>query len=171
MITSRKILLVEDELTLGNIIKDCLENRGFAVTHLTDGRVAHETYFLERFDLIVLDVGLPSESGLSIAKGIRVADKLTPIIFLTALSMPEDVLNGFKAGGNDYLKKPFDIEELIIRIEVLLNQNRLFEHEGLKTNPDQVSIGQFTFDTKKNLLSHPEVVWKLTAREADILSI
>ncbi|RZK98775.1 MAG: response regulator, partial [Pedobacter sp.] len=119
------ILLVEDEKGLSMIIRDSLQDRGFAVLIVHDGQEAYPQYLFNKPSLIILDVMLPGENGFSIAKRIRLEDKHTPILFLTARSMPDDVLQGFESGGNDYLKKPFNMEELIIRVKVLLNQNRL----------------------------------------------
>lgn len=160
-----KVLLVEDEEALGQIIKDSLETRGFQVTHLKDGHFVYDVYLSEKPSIIVLDVMLPSESGIDIATKIRREDNHTPILFLTAKIMPKDVIMGYQAGGNDYLKKPFDIEELIIRIKVLLNHNRLYEN----TNLNAVKIGKYTFDVVQSTLFYKEKLQKLTARETEVL--
>jgi DNA-binding response OmpR family regulator len=165
-----KILLVEDEKALGQIIKDSLESRHFDVIRLDDSVSAYETYITEKPDALILDVMLPSDSGLNIARKIRLEDKHTPILFLTARTMPVDVLNGFEAGGNDYLKKPFDMEELIVRLKVLLNQNRLFEDESA-TSPGLVEIGEYTFDMMRYTLLHRGAVKQLSAREGEALKV
>lgn len=164
-----KILLVEDEEALGLIIKDSLETRGFEVVYVRDGKVAYDFYIADKPALILLDVMLPSESGLSIAEKIRLENKHTPILFLTARTLPQDVLNGYMAGGNDYLKKPFDMEELIIRIKVLLNQNRLLENDD--SDRKSVDIGKYTYDMMRGRLVFQGTQKQLTGRENEVLKI
>lgn len=166
---AHKVLLVEDEQALGGIIKDSFESRGFEVLHVTDGGQAHSAYLSYQPDILILDVMLPNLDGLQVAANIRLENKHTPILFLTARTMPDDVLNGFKAGGNDYLKKPFDMEELIVRAQVLLNQNRLFEQDAGTAKPAMVDIGEYTYDTMRRVLSHQGQTRKLTAREGEAL--
>ncbi len=166
-----KILLVEDEEALGLIIKDSLLHKGFEVLYTSDGTLAYHMYEKEKPDLIVLDVMLPIISGLQIAEKIRVHDQQTPILFLTARTMPNDVLNGYVAGGNDYLKKPFDMQELIVRIKVLLNQNRLLTDENNIQNVTFVTIGDYSFDIMRNQLLYKGIVKKLTAREGEVLKV
>ncbi|TKC08888.1 response regulator transcription factor [Pedobacter frigoris] len=166
-----KILLVEDEITLGLIIKDSLETRGFKVIHVTDGNLAYAAYTNEKPNLIVLDVMLPAVNGFTVAEKIRLENKHTPILFLTARTMPHDVLNGYMAGGNDYLKKPFDMEELIVRIKVLLNQNRLLENEQSDKNSGVVDIGKYTYDMMRGFLVYQSVTKQLTGRESEVLKI
>jgi DNA-binding response OmpR family regulator len=168
--TQPKVLLVEDELALGQIIKDSLETRGFSVHHTADGAEAYTAYSSYKPDILILDVMLPSESGLSIASKIRIENKHVPILFLTARTMPDDIVNGYKAGGNDYLRKPFDMEELIIRLRVLLNQNRLFE-ETTETDLSVVEIGEFSFDVRRQTLTRNGTVRQLTSREGDTLKV
>ncbi|WP_316783005.1 response regulator transcription factor [Pedobacter frigiditerrae] len=164
-----KILLIEDEVALGLIIKDGLEFRGFEVIYITDGSLAYATYISEKPDFLVLDVMLPSINGLMIAEKIRLENKHTPILFLTARTMPQDVLNGYMAGGNDYLKKPFDMEELIIRIKVLLNQNRLLENVQSDKNLGVVDIGKYTYDIMRGVLVYHGIIKQLTGRESEVL--
>lgn len=164
-----KILLVEDEEALGLIIKDSLTSRGFEVVYIADGSLAYDTYILERPDVLVLDVMLPAINGFMIAEKIRLENKHTPILFLTARTMPHDVLNGYMAGGNDYLKKPFDMEELVIRIKVLLNHNRLFENEQSDLNLSVVEIGKYTYDMMRGVLVYKGIPKQLTGRESEVL--
>jgi DNA-binding response OmpR family regulator len=168
---SEKILLVEDETALAGIIADSLRTSGFEVCHIADGGAAYETYRKERPSLLILDVMLPVENGFAIAARIRLEDKRTPILFLTARSMADDVVEGFTSGGNDYLKKPFDLPELIVRVKVLLNQNRLLEEPGAGKLKGTVQIGSFVFDTMAQTLTGNKAVVTLTAREADALRI
>lgn len=169
--TQQKILLVEDEAPLSMILKDLLESRSFQVTCVDDGAEAYTTYLEIKPDILLLDVMLPGSTGLSIARKIRIEDKQTPILFLTARSMPADVLDGFEAGGNDYLRKPFDVEELVVRIKVLLNQNRLLEPENIEFAAIRINIGEYQYDTLKQTLMHRGVIRQLTAREAETLKI
>ena len=165
-----KVLLIEDEEALGLIIKDSLETRGFEVVHVTDGNLAYDKYVLERPDLLVLDVMLPGINGFMISEKIRLENKHTPILFLTARTMPNDVLNGYMAGGNDYLKKPFDMEELVVRIKVLLNHNRLLENEQSSLNLSVVEIGKFNYDMMRGVLTYKDITKKLTGRESEVLN-
>ena len=162
---SYKILLAEDEAALGMIIRESLESRGFEVVFCEDGEVAKEAYERERPDLMVLDVMMPKLDGFSLVKEIRKQDQFIPIIFLTAKSRTEDVVEGFGYGANDYMKKPFSIEELIVRIQALLNRN------GQATTSDQHEIGEYQFDCPKQTLIHQPTgkVDQLTHREAMLL--
>ena len=119
------VLLAEDEASLGMIVKESLETRGFSVYHAENGDDALEIYQNEKPDILVLDVMMPKKDGFTLAKEIRQENKKIPIIFLTAKSQTSDVLEGFEHGGNDYLKKPFSMEELIVRIKALLNRLNL----------------------------------------------
>ncbi|MCB0464534.1 MAG: response regulator, partial [Aequorivita sp.] len=119
------ILLAEDEPALGMIIKESLETRNFEVLLCTDGDMALKTYKAKKPELLVLDVMMPKKDGFTVAKEIRLLDNYIPILFLTAKSQTQDVVEGFSIGGNDYLKKPFSMEELIVRMNNLLNRTKL----------------------------------------------
>ena len=157
-----KILLAEDEPSLGQIIKESLETRNFEVLLCEDGEAAYSTFISEKPLLLVLDVMMPKKDGFTLAKEIRKEDSNIPIIFLTAKSQTEDVVKGFNLGGNDYLKKPFSMEELIVRINALLKRN-------ITPISDEISIGKFTFNLKKQTLKFNNVSEKLTHREANLL--
>jgi DNA-binding response OmpR family regulator len=158
------ILLAEDELSLGMIVKESLETKGFEVIHCKDGDEAFSTYTIKQPDILVLDVMMPKKDGFTLAKEIRMQDEHIPIIFLTAKSQTKDVVEGFASGGNDYLKKPFSIEELIVRIENLLNR------KNLQNNHQAIAIGDYTFQFKKQTLQfNQEVPISLTHREAHLL--
>lgn len=159
------ILLAEDEPSLALIIKESLETRNFLVTHCTNGEKAFETYQKQNFDALVLDVMMPIKDGFTLAKEIRKTNKNIPIIFLTAKSQTIDVVEGFKIGGNDYLKKPFSMEELIVRIESLLNR------ANQNTEQEIYSLGQYQFDIKKQTLSINNQTDNLTYREVQVLEI
>ncbi|WP_421763921.1 response regulator transcription factor [Ekhidna sp.] len=160
-----KILLAEDEAALGMIIRESLESRGFQVIFCKDGEEAKSAYEANKPDIMVLDVMMPKLDGFSLVKSIRKSDHFIPIIFLTAKSRTEDVVEGFGYGANDYLKKPFSMEELIVRIHALLNRKA--------TKPDGQSqeIGEYLFDCQKQLLIHcpSDNEERLTHREAHLL--
>lgn len=155
-----KILLAEDEPSLGQIIKESLETRKFTVLLAENGKIALEMYQTEKPDILVLDVMMPKKDGFTVAKEVRLENQQIPIIFLTAKSQTKDVLEGFKHGGNDYLKKPFSMEELIVRILSLLDRVPL---------KNAITIGQFTFDYTKQTLSIQKEALLLTHKEAELL--
>jgi DNA-binding response OmpR family regulator len=164
-----KILLVEDDASLGFVIKDNLEINGFHVTLCADGEAAWHTFRQAAFDLCVLDVMLPKRDGFTLAQYIRQYDTLVPIIFLTAKSMKEDKIVGFKTGGDDYITKPFSIEELLLRIEVFLKRSQYAVSQAISKSV--FSIGSYTFDYKNLLLIYGTEKRYLTQKEADILQL
>jgi len=158
------VLLAEDEPSLGQIIKESLETRNFKVYLAENGEEAYEIFRNESIDVLVLDVMMPLKDGFTLAKEIRLENNTTPIIFLTAKSQTKDVVEGFSIGGNDYLKKPFSMEELIVRVNNLLNRSKV-----QKTIEDSV-IGNYKFDFQKQTLQYlTEETVKLTHREAHLL--
>ncbi|MFD1063034.1 response regulator transcription factor [Winogradskyella litorisediminis] len=164
MAEKTKILLAEDEAALGQIIKESLETRNFDVLLCEDGQKAYEVYQAESPEVLVLDVMMPKKDGFTLAKEIRKIDDTIPIIFLTAKSQTQDVVEGFTIGGNDYLKKPFSMEELIVRI------NNLIGRKKLQKTAEIISIGDYTFDFPKQLLAYKsEEAIQLTHREAHLL--
>lgn len=163
-----KILYVEDEPFLGKIVKESLESRDYNVKMVLDGAQVHEVFETWEPDICVLDVMLPNKDGFTIGKEIKAANPSIPIIFLTAKNQTEDLLEGFKSGGNDYIKKPFSMEELIVRIQNLLN---LLEHSSPKMNQDQIAIGQYIFYPLKYQLVKGQQVQKLSHRETELLKI
>jgi DNA-binding response OmpR family regulator len=163
------VLLVEDEPVLAEIIRESLQTRGFMVTHTTSATEAVTLYVQQSYDIIILDVMLPDGDGFAIAKQIRNNDVDTPIIFLTSRSLPQDVVEGFESGGNDYLKKPFSLEELIIRMKALLNKNRLAI--TINTDSKNTRIGDYTFQYPKGIISYAGNQRELTTRESEILQM
>jgi len=160
-----KILLAEDELSLGQIIADSLESKGFEIIYCIDGEDAWERFNNTKPDILVLDVMMPKKDGFTLAKEIRKTNNTIPILFLTAKSQTEDVVKGFHSGGNDYLKKPFSMEELIVRIESLLKRT-IFNAPKKEEN---IQIGNFIFNPKKQHLKSVHGDFKLTSRESDLL--
>jgi len=159
-----KLLLAEDEPALGQIVKETLETRGFEVILCENGEKALEKYQLDSPEILVLDVMMPKKDGFTLAKEIRSIDDTIPIIFLTAKSQTHDVVEGFSIGGNDYLKKPFSMEELIVRIENLLNRSKV------QKIPDLLKSGDYTFDFPKQILQFKDTdTIQLSHREAHLL--
>lgn len=162
-----KVLYVEDEVFLAKIVSETLESRGFEVTPVHDGADAVRQFEIVKPDVCVLDIMLPNKDGFSIADDIRSLDENVPIIFLSAKSEVNDVVTGFKSGGNDYIRKPFSVEELIVRIENVLKQSQT-DHEPLA---EEVSIGQYTFNIKRQTLTHGQEQRKLSYRESELLKL
>jgi DNA-binding response OmpR family regulator len=161
-----KVLLAEDELSLGMIIKESLETRDFEVRHCPDGQQAIDSYDDFLPDVVVLDVMMPKMDGFAVAKSIRKKSDSLPIIFLTSRSQTEDVLQGFNSGGNDYVRKPFSMEELIVRIhELLKRQSNHGKNSSIHT------IGRYKFDQKSQLLTLDKTEVLLTHREAEVLGM
>lgn len=162
-----QVLLAEDEIALAKIIKDSLESRKeFSITLAKNGNEALQLYKQFKPDILVLDVMMPQMDGFTLTRLIRNIDMKTPILFLTARSSTEDVVNGFQLGGNDYLKKPFDMEELIVRIQALLNRPVSVSE---KKQPDVYFIGQYTFHVPHQTLQIGDHTETLSHREAQIL--
>jgi DNA-binding response OmpR family regulator len=161
-----KVLYVEDELFLGKIVKESLESRGFEVVMENDGAKVLPSFTKLRPDVCVLDVMLPNKDGFEIAEEIRDLDKEVPILFVTAKGRTEDVVRGFTLGGNDYIRKPFSMEEMIVRIH-----NTLRSREGgtaaLSDGP--VSIGRYRFLWKRQVLALGDAERKLSFRENELL--
>jgi DNA-binding response OmpR family regulator len=165
-----RVLLAEDELALAHIVRESLEERNFDVSICNNGVVALEEYAKRRPDILVLDIMMPLLDGFAVADKIRLTDKQTPIIFLTARSQPKDVVAGFEVGANDYLKKPFSIEELIVRIQVLLSKDRLLSPVP-EASGHVFSIASLIFNSQKNFIMQGVQVVTLTSRESEILTL
>ena len=163
MSSKTHIILAEDELALGQIIKESLETRNYEVTYCKNGEEAYQAYLEHQPELLVLDVMMPLKDGFTLAKQIREIDNRTPIIFLTAKSQTADVIDGFQHGGNDYLKKPFIMEELIIRMQALLSRVQLQQDD------ENIIIGEYQFNKIKQTLTLNGKVQDLTHRESQLL--
>lgn len=161
-----KVLYVEDELFLGKIVKESLESRGFDVVMETDGADVMRSFEDEQPDICILDVMLPHRSGFEIAEDIRKVNDDIPILFLTAKTQTEDLVHGFKIGGNDYIRKPFSMEELIVRIE---NALRVKKEEPIVAMGETIQIGNYYFHVNKQVLRLGTVDKKLSYREAELL--
>jgi len=161
-----KILYVEDDLSLSFVTRDQLEKRGYDVLFCDTGIKALEAFQTHLFDICIFDVMLPVMDGFELAKKIRLENKQIPIIFLTARSMQEDRLEGLKLGGDDYMTKPFNIEELCLKIEVFLKRK-----EVQKEGKDFYAIGSYQLDVKEQKLSIGKDQRQLTLKETKLLSL
>ena len=166
MTEKTKILYVEDEPFLGKIVKESLESRGFEVHMVMDGQYVISAFQQYQPDICVLDVMLPHKDGFTIAQEIRELNKSMPIIFLTAKVQTEDLLKGFESGGNDYIRKPFSVEELIVRINNLLS---LAGERGVSEDLKMIKIGSFSFLPGKHELHWQDQIKKLSHRETQLL--
>ncbi len=165
----KKILYVEDEPFLGKIVKESLESREFEVELVTDGHRVMGIFEKFKPDICVLDVMLPNKDGFTIGQEIRELDGEMPIIYLTAKNQTEDVVKGFESGGNDYVRKPFSMEELIVRINNLLQLSKGL-NKPINTS-NGIKLGQFIFFPKKQLLQIGNHSQQLSHREAQLLAI
>ena len=145
MIDSKKILLVEDDPSLGFVIKDNLSLRGYDVTLCKDGEAGERLFHAAHFDLCIFDIMLPKKDGFALAQAVRNKNSSVPILFLTAKSMMEDKLEGYRAGADDYITKPFSLEELLCKIEVFLRRS-LIVSVGENDEERIVSLGKYQFD-------------------------
>ena len=160
-----KLLLVEDDVNFGFVLKSYLEMNDFDIELISDGKDALKTFSKGQYSLCILDVMLPNVDGFTIAREIRKSNSKTPIIFLTAKSLKDDILEGFKAGADDYLTKPFDSDVLLMKIQAILRRNT----DKKPDIEDKVNIGKYLFDTKLRTLTYKEESHRLTPREADLL--
>ncbi|MCD6354564.1 MAG: response regulator transcription factor [Prolixibacteraceae bacterium] len=163
-----KLLLAEDDENLGLLLKEYLVAKGFDADLYPDGEAAYKGFMKEHYDICILDIMMPKKDGFTLAKDIRIVNADIPVIFLTAKNLKEDVIEGFKLGADDYITKPFSMEELIFRIEAILR--RTSQENSLNT--EQIfTLGKFTFDTRKQILSDGENPVKLTTKESDLLKL
>jgi DNA-binding response OmpR family regulator len=163
-----KLLLAEDDENLGLLLKEYLVAKGYDANLYPDGEAAFKGFMREHYDICILDIMMPKKDGFTVAKDIRAVNPDIPVIFLTAKNMKEDVLEGFKLGADDYITKPFSMEELIMRIEAILRRT---SQESQSNAQPVFNIGRYTFDTRKQTLAQGDDVVKLTTKEADLLKL
>lgn len=161
-----KLLYVEDDLNLGYVTQDNLKLNGYDVRHCGNGAEAEKLIQAEVFDLYILDVMLPKLDGFNLAEMIRKKNQDVPILFLTAKSLKEDRLKGLRLGADDYITKPFSIEELILKIEIFLKRSKVYQPEQIKTI---FQLGAYTFDFKIHELKGKGTNKTLTLKEAELL--
>lgn len=164
-----KLLLAEDDENLGLLLKEYLVAKGYEASLYPDGEAAYKGFMKEHYDICILDIMMPKKDGFSLAKDIRLVNADIPIIFLTAKNLKDDVIEGFKLGADDYITKPFSMEELIFRIEAILRRT---SQELMSSSSESVyTLGKYTFDTRKQTLSDAEQTVKLTTKESDLLQL
>lgn len=164
-----KLLLVEDDENLGFMLKDNLEMAGYEVRLCRDGEKGLTAFYNDNYQLCILDVMLPRKDGFALAKDIRRHNQKTPIIFLTAKNQKEDRIKGFKLGGDDYITKPFSLEEFLLRVEAVLK--RTYDRPTSADQKNSFSIGNYQFDYNNQLLTIDGRSSKLTNKEAKLLRI
>lgn len=162
-----RILLCEDDPNLGTLLSEYLDAKGFECVLATDGVEGLKAFRREHFDFVILDVMMPNKDGFTVAQEIRQDDRHTPILFLTAKSMKEDTLQGFKAGADDYMTKPFSMEELLVRVNAILRRSAALPAEGEVVT--EFEIGTLQFDYNKQRLYHDGKESKLTTKENELL--
>ena len=158
------ILLAEDDKNLGMILKAYLDAKGFPATLCTNGEMAFEAFKMGQYDFCIFDVMMPIMDGFTLARKVKEMNPRIPIIFLTAKTMQEDVLEGFEIGADDYITKPFSMDELLMRIRAVYNRSK-----ATMSSPSTFALGSFTFDAARHLLSNGQESIKLTSKESDLL--
>ena len=160
-----KVLLAEDDLALSFVIKDNLQDAGYEVTHCADGELAWQQFQKKDFDICLLDVNMPVRDGFSLAKKIRQQSDMVPVLFITAKSMEEDKLKGFMAGADDYITKPFSMQELMLRMEVFLRRTKKLQSDAA----EEYHLGNLKFAYNELKIYTGSETLSLTQREADLL--
>jgi two-component system, OmpR family, response regulator len=163
-----KILLAEDDENLGSLLREYLNAKGFETNLFANGELAFRDFVKTQYDICILDIMMPVKDGYTLAREIRQIDEEIPIIFLTAKSMKEDVIEGFSIGADDYITKPFSMEELLFRIEAILKRTS----SAFKTAPvEKFEIGKYVFDIKKQTLQIEDKITRLTTKESELLKL
>ena len=161
------ILLCEDDENLGMLLREYLQAKGYNAELCPDGEAGYKAFLKNKYDICALDVMMPKKDGFTLAKEIRAVNADIPIMFLTAKNLKEDVLEGFKIGADDYITKPFSMEELTLRMEAILRRVRGKKNREITS----YKIGRFTFDSKKQILSIDDKSTKLTTKESELLGL
>lgn len=162
-----RILLCEDDENLGMLLREYLQAKGFSADLYPDGDAGYKAFITNKYDLCVLDVMMPEKDGFQVAQEIRNVNTEVPIIFLSARALKEDILSGFKIGADDYITKPFSMEELVFRIEAILRRVKGKREKDVTL----YRLGKFTFDTQKQVLIIGDKSTKLTTKESELLSL
>ncbi|MBL7939625.1 MAG: response regulator transcription factor [Flavobacteriales bacterium] len=164
-----KLLLVEDDPNLGNLLVEYLRAKGYEADLRTDGQQGRNAYDKGGYDLLILDVMMPQKDGFTLAREIRQKDVSTPIIFVTAKSMKQDTIQGFQSGADDYITKPFGMEELLLRIAAVLRRAKGAEPKS--PEPEEYRLGDSSFEPRKQVLRTPQGDRKLTTKESELLRL
>jgi len=161
------ILLCEDDENLGMLLREYLQAKGYNADLCPDGEVGYKSFIKNKYDICIFDVMMPKKDGFTLAKEVRAVNSEVPIMFLTAKNLKDDIFEGFKIGADDYVTKPFSMEELTLRMEAILRRVR-----GKKNREVTLyQIGRFSFDSKKQILSIDDKSTKLTTKESELLSL
>lgn len=164
-----KLLVVEDDQNLGTLLVEYLRAKGYDADLRTDGHQGKSAYEQGGYDLLILDVMMPLKDGFTLAKEIRQRDTSTPIMFLTAKAMKKDTLHGFQNGADDYMTKPFSMEELLLRVSAVLRRSKGVEPKA--PEPEEYIVGSSTFQPRKQVLNTPLSERKLTTKENELLRL
>lgn len=162
-----KVLLAEDDENLGSLLREYLQAKSFDTHWVTDGDKAFKSFEKNKYDICILDIMMPVKDGFTLAKEIRMLNREVPIIFLTAKSMKEDVFEGFSIGADDYITKPFSMEELLYRMQAVLRRTK----GDINKKQEIYNIGRYRFDTNKQLLTLEDKEQKLTTKESELLRL
>ena len=164
-----RVLLAEDDRNLGNILKNYLEAKGYTTTLCINGEEAIETFHRKEFDFCILDIMMPIKDGFTVAREIKAVNAKIPVLFLTAKSMQDDKLTGFAVGADDYITKPFSMEELLLRMHAILRRT---EDPGKNAENENIfTIGQYIFDFNRQFLTIRDKEMRLTSKEAGLLRL
>lgn len=161
------ILLCEDEESLGMLVREYLEAKGYSAELFLDGEAGYRAFMKKKYDMCLLDVMMPKMDGFALAKEIRLVNSEVPIIFLTAKNLKEDILEGFKLGADDYLTKPFSMDELVYRMEAILRRVKTKDQK----NVTRFQLGKFIFDSQRQVLIYEDSQTKLTTKESELLTM
>lgn len=161
-----RILLCEDDPNLGSLLREYLVAKDYEVDLMPDGELGYQAFVENEYDLCIFDVMMPNKDGFTLASDIRKKDTKVPIIFLTVKALKQDILEGFKIGADDYITKPFSMEELLFRIEAIMRRVNM---QKLQLGTTEYKFGRFMFDYQKQILTFDEEKHKLTTREAEML--
>ncbi|MFQ5334698.1 MAG: response regulator transcription factor [Flavobacteriales bacterium] len=164
----KNILITEDDTNMGAILSEYLQAKGYSVTLCADGKTGFNAFAKQDFDLCILDIMMPVKDGFTLAREIRKLDKKVPLIFLTAKSIKEDRIEGFKIGGDDYITKPFSMEELLLRMEAIFKR---MKQGGGQEKGKPFRIGKYVFDYRRQELSIGKKSRRLSTRESELLRL
>ena len=166
--TKGRVLLAEDDIHLGDVMKDTLEDEGYSVYHCTDGQQAIDVFDKDKFDICLLDIMMPHMDGFTLAEEIRDVDPDIPLFFLSAKTMKEDIIQGYKLGADDYITKPFDSEVLLLKIKAILKRNDDLNKEA---DNKEFDLGSYHFNPKLRELSHNGQTQTLSPKENELLKM
>ncbi|HXC04779.1 MAG TPA: response regulator transcription factor [Bacteroidia bacterium] len=164
-----KVLLAEDDPNLGNLLKEYLDAKGYTTSLAANGKEALDLFRRNKFDICLLDVMMPVKDGFTLAREVRTMDQQIPVVFLTAKSMKEDAIEGFTVGADDYITKPFSMEELLLRLKAILRRTR--NQNIAHSSQQEFTVGTYTFDYNRQVLERNGQPEKLTSKEADLLRL